>query len=733
MGSRGPVFVLATCAALGAGVLAAVLLDARRGTAPADGRSTAVARGEHERPEPLLDATEPREEVPAQAPAPAAVAAALDQRIERELPAGMLSGTVRDARGAALAGAQVTLERRPAATFDLLDLSEARKPHAVDETRTDRDGRFLFHLAIGTPVDVHAVLEGYSDAVRPDAYAGQELELVLAPGTLVHGVVTRARDRSPVADATVNVFAKGGPATLRRLTTTRADGSYELRVPMDRGVVEVVPALERCSDWLEFTAGPDGRVELDVALEDGLVVEGTVRDADTGLALENATVGEGWWYRRTATSDAAGRYRLPGFGDPGVLELYARASGYGESKIETLPAAEGGVLRVDWQLRRGRSVRGRVVTESGEPVPQAYVGAVASEFGDQGQRTDWIADHTDDEGRFALAGLAPDLGHALLLARHGFATDAYDLPASELTTPELDVGDLVLRPPALVAGRVLSPGGTGLAGIEVVLNGWNADRFRLSGPGMPRGQFYVDQREVATDAEGRFWFGDVSAGQYELSARVQGRPESRGRKIDVATGQRIEDLELVLDTAGVLRGRVQDENGRSLAGVFVSASAEHLVDPASGDRGGHVHDRTEADGSFELTGLAEGVYTVQAWPLEIPDVDPDTPFLSATLEHVSTGAQELVVVLPRGASIRGQLVDATGAPLVGYVVAVRVEDRQGEFSTTDLEGRFALTVVPGTSPDVEVRGAAQTSAFQTVFLVQPGVAAGTHDLVLRLP
>jgi hypothetical protein len=62
---------------------------------------------------------------------------------------------------------------------------------------------------------------------------------------------------------------------------------------------------------------------------------------------------------------------------------------------------------------------------------------------------------------------------------------------------------------------------------------------------------------------------------------------------------------------------------------------------------------------------------------------------------------------------------------------VRVEDRQGEFSTTDLEGRIALTVVPGTSPDVEVRGAAQTSAFQTVFLVQPGVAAGTHDLVLR--
>jgi hypothetical protein len=167
--------------------------------------------------------------------------------------------------------------------------------------------------------------------------------------------------------------------------------------------------------------------------------------------------------------------------------------------------------------------------------------------------------------------------------------------------------------------------------------------------------------------------------------------------------------------------------------VYVSAHAEHLTDPAAGDDGGHVHDRTEADGFFELTGLAEGVYTLQAWPLEVPDTDPDTPLLSTTLEHVSTGAQELALTLPRGASIRGRLVDGTGAPLVGYVVTVRAEDRQGQFSTTDLEGRFALTVVPGTSPDVEVRGNAQSSAFQTVFLVQPGVAAGTHDLELRLP
>src|SRR5262245_53032016 len=121
MGSRGPVFVLATCAALGLGVLAALVLDDRPCRAPSAGRApTRVAVDQEDLP--LADDAE-REEVPEEvaAPVPANLPAA--ERAERELASGTLAGTVLDPRGMPLGGAHVTLERRPAATFDLLDLS----------------------------------------------------------------------------------------------------------------------------------------------------------------------------------------------------------------------------------------------------------------------------------------------------------------------------------------------------------------------------------------------------------------------------------------------------------------------------------------------------------------------------------------------------------------------------------------------------------------------------------
>jgi len=733
--TRGPLFVLALCAALGLGALAALLLEG----------------GPRERTEPAADETPPaREPVPAvpavegaEAPAPEdapverervadAAAAAPAQGTARE---GELRGRVVDGRGTPLPGARVELARGVAPDYDVLDLGATRAPAALAHALADEAGAFRFPLALGEPVDVHAALEGYSDALATDAYAGQELELVLAAGALVYGTVTRASDGAPVEGARVRVFQLGGRSALTSETSTRADGGYELTSPVrEDATLEVVPVDLQCSDWIALEIGPDDRCRRDVVLLDGLVVAGTVRDAATGTPIADAEVGEGWWYRRTARSDARGEFRLPGFGDPGVPELYARAHGYGEGKVDHFPAPVEGVMRVDFALTPARSARGRLVDEGGRPVADAYVAAVASEFGPGGQRTDWRAARSDAEGRFRIEDLARDLGHALLVTKAGFATLALDFPKEEFEAAELELGDIVLRAPALLAGRVVTPDGSGVAGVRVELVGWNADRFRLSqDEAHPRGQFYVDTRSATSDALGRFWFAGVAGGSYRISTHVEGRVEGAGEPLEVRPGARRDEIVLVLDTGGLIRGQVLGDAGEPLAGVFVSARVERLRDPAAAAQAGHVSQETEADGLFELSGLPEGEYSVHAYPLQTPVADASAPWLASEVEHVATGSQPITIALARGASIRGRLVDAHGAPLFGYVVAAAGGGTlSGEFSTTDAEGRFALTVTRASSWTVEVRGSPQGNDFQTVYLRKEGVPAGTQDLVLAL-
>ncbi len=729
--TRGPLFVLALVGAILLGTGIAYWLERGQPRERRDG--SAEVREQHETPAQRAPARanggqdehagrmaapegEPRR------PPEIAVAPAL--------PRGELLGRVVDQNGRPLAGARVALVRGEAREFTVLDHEASRIEIPVAETLSDGSGAFRFELARGAPVDVHASLDGFCDALQPDAYAGQELVLVLDPGVLVFGTITRARDGTPVEGAQVRVFPLGSPATFACATTSQPDGSYRLRIAFRAdATLEVVPPVEQASGWIELELGSDDRCQRDVAVADGLVVEGRVTDALTGLPIAGATVGEGWWFRRTATTDARGDYRLPGCGTPGVGELGVRARGYTSASTTRLPAAADGLVRLDFALQLARSVRGRVVDESGAPIEDAYVAAVGSAWMEGAQRSDWQSTRTGADGRYRIADLAHDLGHALLVIRQGYGTQVHDLPERELETRELELEDIVLRRPALLAGRVEDPEGHGLAGVELELLGWNHDRYRFTKEPTARGRRYVDRREARSDARGRFWFGSLAAGRYQLVTRVAGRPESTPLELEIRTGEQREDLVLELDARGTIRGRVLDEHGNPLAGVYVSAQGTHQDGDALPV--GHVHVRSGDDGGFELAGLPEGEYLLRAYPLETPSSAAGEPWLPATVERVATGSQAVRIELPRGASIRGRVLDAHGTPLAGYVVAGAKSGATGEFAQTDAQGRFSLSVPRDSTWTLEVRGPPQGQDFQTVFLKRESVAAGT-ELELRL-
>lgn len=722
--TRGPVFVLALVGALVLGAALAYWLgpEGRReretgAGEPADGLESELSapRGSTQEPVPSREA----------------VASEGAGRLDHiPLAAGELSGRVLDSNLWPLAGARVILLHAEARAFEL-DLERAAV--WVAEAESGPDGAFHFALTPGVPVDVQVTLKGYSDALEPDAYAGQELEIVLTPGVRVFGTLTRARDGTPVEGARVRAFRLGGPSSLERQTTSHADGAYELRIPFREDArLEVVPSDLQCSAWIELEIGPDNLCQTDVALRDGVLVTGRVTAAETGLGLPGAKVGEGWWFRRTVTTDARGEYRLEGFGDPGVLELGARAKGYSVARATAPNADADGVVRLDFVLQRARAVRGRIVDEAGAPLFGAYVAAVASELEAGGQRTDWLSTRTDSAGLYRIDDLSRELGHALLVTLRGYGTQVHDFPESEFETPELVLADIALGQPALLAGRVENSSGAPIADVEVELSGWNHDRYRFTQAPTARARFYVDARSVHSDARGRFWFGDLSAGRYQVVTHVAGRPESAPLELELVTGERREDVVLRLDAGGTIRGQVLDERGNALAGVYVSAQSERLADPGARPAG-HVQVRTPADGRFELGGLPAGEYTIRAYPLETPSPDPGEPWLPATVEHVATGAQPIQIELGRGAAISGRVLDAAGAALSGYVVATVA--RGGgpvEYAQTDAEGRFTLTVPRGSRWTLEVRGSPESEGFRTVFAQREDVVAGTRDLEFRL-
>jgi hypothetical protein len=241
---------------------------------------------------------------------------------------------------------------------------------------------------------------------------------------------------------------------------------------------------------------------------------------------------------------------------------------------------------------RGR-LAGIVTTPAGAPLPDARILVAAIKPG-QPTRKDAVNRPgspilTDRDGRFVIADL-PDGRHALWATHPDFA-DAH-LPNVAVGTGDLRIA---MPPPSSLAGRLVDRGGQPVVDFElIVAPAGPGDRPEADHEAVTRRMNRDRPRLIIHDEEGRFRIERLAPGAYELTATSSRRGlVAQLPRIEVGLGTNRSDLRLVAEPGLTARGRIVDGGGRPMRNAEVAVLA---LD-------GYRRERTNADGTFALTGL----------------------------------------------------------------------------------------------------------------------------------
>src|SRR5262249_48981686 len=224
-----------------------------------------------------------------------------------------------------------------------------------------------------------------------------------------------------------------------------------------------------------------------------------------------------------------------------------------------------------------------------------------------------------------------------------------------------------------------------------------------------------------TDARGEYVLDHLVGGPYRVEARMKGWPPQLKPEVELGPGQELSGVDFVLDAGAVLLGVVLDTSGHPVEDASVQAvEPPTLTDILSFTRmfQGGKPIKTDAEGRFEMRGLAKAKHTVTASAPHHVD---------AKLTDITPGGPPITLQLGTPGSITGMVVSTTtGEPIPSYHLSIEVKEeaapREGlaslsittdslmtehgprhERSITDPEGRFTLEdLTPGTAR-IEVR------------------------------
>jgi hypothetical protein len=453
-----------------------------------------------------------------------------------------------------------------------------------------------------------------------------------APRAAVVVRVVATTNRAAIAGAAVYVTDGGGDDWRAETDDAGAARFDELAVGQATLHVEAANRMP-ANRPVAFAAGANK--DLEVALDDAVAIEGSVVDADSGVALSGATVrlqlhganGRPDQPLDETTTDAAGRFRFSAAPAGAEARVTVSASEHARGLVTTvMPTAGGGAAQVGFRLDRTGTLRGIVRDPDGRPSDDAWV-HVASKTAPNSAGFDAV---TDDGGAFVVREIPVGAALAMTAGAPEWA-DAAPVDVPTLTKGALDATvDIALRRTATLVVRVLDPSGAVVVDAVVSLDGSRQTNF-------------------TANAEQSLVRKNLTPGDHHLLVRAKGFPDAE-RDFTAAESERVEIA--VQFAAGVsVAGVVVDDAGAPVTGAPV-----FVVDPSTEASGrvvpvGPSPATTDADGAFRIDGLGVGRHRLAVF----------SRFRGTTTQQVDAPADGIRIVVPAAANITLHIVLPPGA------------------------------------------------------------------------
>ena len=599
-----------------------------------------------------------------------------------------VAGTIRDAKGRPIAGAQVCA----CAQGGRLVSSDWRTIHCE---ASGRDGAYRIEGLLGVRHIVNASAPtfipgpyfrglGVSRREFVELRAGQELrdiDITLQGGGVeIHGVVKDlsggAVEGAQIAGA--NNFALAG-----------TDGLFSMWVKP--GSTWITAQADGYANGGDDGVTPGHRFEIFLTPE-AVLIGKVVRAAD-GTPIEGARVtanSGGWsWSEAAALTDAGGNFRLDGL-DPGAYKARAESDdvlglakeqailGLGETSAPILIEAHPAFL-----------IEGKIVTNDGEACDAGSLRLMDH----ANSRDSWT--QTEADGVVRVRGLLPGEFQVDVNCPGKISAERYE----RVTIADKSVTGLrwEVTGGRAIRGVVIGAGGKGVEGIGVRASA-------KPDPSKPRAQ-QTSTWSGRTDDEGRFELAGLLPGEYDVVLSSWSPPRAVPDKptpVTLSADRDVDGLRITLPASGELKGSVNDPQGRPVADVRVSMQdGKRWLNAAVAD-----------DGSFRFESVAPGQYRVRAqrnWEsMRAPGTSDDD--VQGEKVTIREGAVETVKLVVAGAAekIAGVVRDESGGPVADAFIEATLESdsataasggaaRDGRWASfwgtpnlSDPDGRFTL-------------------------------------------
>ena len=617
------------------------------------------------------------------------------------------------------------LEKRIRDGLERFSQPKGERGPIVAHARSSKDGVFTVALEASGKYELQALpaaprIGTTATSSVHDGQPEQESDLYVLSGSALRGRVIDTADRpvSAVVSARWWKFDGGSSRTWHHAPTDTnpADGTFLLPA-VPEGKVSITLALgnQRRISGISVKTPHEGEFVIRIDAS-GAGIGGTLTDAQNApiadavvLIHVNRKKDEAQAGGSTAVhakTNAQGRYRIDDAPLGTVTQVQAAAEGFLalQQLANQAPAwkdaavAAGKTLTLDLTLSRGGGVFG-IVTEQGgnAPIEGVKVSLYPAARGNAMAASQIQTQATDAQGRYRFDAVA--LGRYVAIgAKSGWYPPILEpganptrgwRPDRMITPPDLTVvmtaegnefeRNLEMARGLPVRGRVVDATGQGVARAEILARGYGLGQLAW-GWGIQANS----QASLARSADdGAFEIpGLPPQGAWVLYARKKGYAGDYAEAFALREDTGVPSIELKLLPGAVLRGRVVGLQGEDLGPAqvgFWGNNAELAADRS--------FKKLAPDGTFELTGLPPGNWTINLWMNGRQGTQKQITDLKAG--EVREGIE---LEMAAGVEVSGHLVDGDGKPVPHQSLMLRSVGGNNNWlnGQTDEDGAFVF-------------------------------------------